>query len=133
MPFHRSDDGRKPNFWTSQFDDGLSVNDSNVEALLDIQLLARCYGMIHSASAVAESAMYFSPRLASNSVNLEYFKNRQGHRRLEWVRAGTEKESIDAWRMARTASGEIHKDIWLHDRPTDKGDGKRRGPLKSSH
>lgn len=40
-------------------------------------LLSRCDFLLHAASGVAEFAIYFNPRLHSNSVHLQYTQGRQ--------------------------------------------------------
>jgi len=49
------------------------------QVLLDMLLLARCDYLLHSASGVAEFAIYWSPggRLHEQSVHLQYSKRRQ--------------------------------------------------------
>lgn len=42
------------------------------EVLLDTLLLSRCDFLLHSASGVAEFAIYWSPRLHQHSVHLQY-------------------------------------------------------------
>ena len=47
----------------------------NSEVLVDILAMSRCDALIHSASAVSESAIYFNLVLHHTSVNLEYGVN----------------------------------------------------------
>ena len=47
------------------------------EVLLDALLLSRCDFLLHSASGVAEFAIYWGSRLHSNSVHMQYSRQRQ--------------------------------------------------------
>lgn len=51
------------------------------EVLLDSLLLSRCDFLLHAASGVAETAMYWNPLLHNRSVHLQYTKRRQ---RPDW-------------------------------------------------
>lgn len=57
--------------------DGVGHQETNIEVLTDILLLARCTGLLYGASAVAEAAIYMNPLLHWNSVHLEYKHGRQ--------------------------------------------------------
>jgi hypothetical protein len=52
------------------------------EVLIDALLLSRCDWLLHSASGVAEFAMYWNLRLHRRSVHLQYTRNRQ---HLPWM------------------------------------------------
>ena len=52
------------------------------EVLLDALLLSRCDFLVHSASAVAEFAIYWRLRLHRASVHLQYTERRQ---RPSWM------------------------------------------------
>ena len=62
--------GRKGNFY-GQFDKMVVAED----VLLDIQTLARADFLLHTASAVAEAAIYINPKLHCNSAHLEFEHN----------------------------------------------------------
>lgn len=47
------------------------------EVLIDALLLARCDWLLHSASGVAEFAIYWNLKLHRRSVHLQYTENRQ--------------------------------------------------------
>ena len=47
------------------------------EVLLDALLLSRCDYLLHSASGVAEFAIYWNLKLHRRSVHLQYTRNRQ--------------------------------------------------------
>ena len=65
----------------------------NRQVLRDIDLMSRCSFLLHSASAVAEAAIYFNPWLHENSVHLEYVVDRQNP---WWAGKNVERESL-AW------------------------------------
>ena len=47
------------------------------QVLLDALLLSRTDYLLHSASGVAEFAIYFNPSLHESSVHLQYAKRRR--------------------------------------------------------
>jgi hypothetical protein len=55
------------------------------EVLIDALLLSRCDWLLHSASGVAEFAIYWNLKLHRRSVHLQYTRNRQ---QLPWMSRG---------------------------------------------
>ena len=70
------------------------THQSNVDVLTDIYYLSKCDYLLHSASAVSESAIYMNPLLASHSVHLEYTINRQNIDHIGIV-AETHRKSLN--------------------------------------
>ena len=58
------------------------------EVLLDALLLSRCDFLLHSASGVAEFAIYWNPALHGKSVHLQYTYGRQTP---PWMAAATSR------------------------------------------
>ncbi len=51
--------------------------------LIDALLLSKCDWLLHSASGVAEFAIYWNLKLHRRSVHLQYTRNRQS---LTWAK-----------------------------------------------
>ena len=67
-----------------------AVHAVNEEVLVDIYALSRADFLLHTASAVAEAAIYLRPALHNASVHLEYLRGRQ-----------FTPEGLAAWARAR--------------------------------
>lgn len=69
---------------TASFDIGISIHQSNVEALTDVLALSKCTYLVHGLSAFTEAAFFLNPELQKRALNLddedanldvEHFKN----------------------------------------------------------
>ena len=78
VAFHKEQGaGRKGGGGGSTGGTGSSNYRKGEEVLLDTLLLSRCDFLLHSASGVAEFAIYWSPALHKASVHLQYTRGRQ--------------------------------------------------------